>query len=158
MNFVTSSHESVGRRRVVSAPVLALTVGFLLAATAISIVSAATSAPTKGRIPEAAFLADGGINEALVPDFVPLWNREGTAYAGYVDKKYVLNPFDAVTVGRAKAPTAPVYADDLETIVGHSVPGKGFVPLGVDAATIPDMPVEFAPAASEAPEVGESQE
>lgn len=31
----------------------------------------------------------------------------------------------------------PVYGEDLKTLVGHMVPGRGFVPLGVDEKSVP---------------------
>ena len=36
--------------------------------------------------------------------------------------------------------SCPVYADDLITLVGHMVPGRGFVPLGVDPVDVPPFP------------------
>lgn len=38
-----------------------------------------------------------------------------------------------------------VYGDDLRTVVGQMVPGKGFVPVGVDPATVPTFAVEVGP-------------
>lgn len=38
----------------------------------------------------------------------------------------------------------PVYGEDLRTVVGQMVPGKGFVAVGVDPATVPDFPGQVA--------------
>jgi hypothetical protein len=35
----------------------------------------------------------------------------------------------------------PVYAADLRTLIGYMVRGKGFIPLGVDPATVQQRPV-----------------
>jgi len=42
-------------------------------------------------------------------------------------------------------PSWPVYGEDLRTVVGHMVPGKGFIPAGVDPATVSAIPVQVAP-------------
>jgi hypothetical protein len=107
--------------------------------------------PTKGPIPPAAYLANG-IDAALVPDFVPVWGRDGTTVAGYIPKAYILGPtLPTVTSSRPEGGIAPVYADDLTTLVGHMYPDRGFVPLGVDPNSIPTIPVQQGPPSSGAP-------
>jgi hypothetical protein len=71
-----------------------------------------------------------------MPDFLAVAGRDD-GIAGYARKADVL--------GAGGAPF-PVYADDLRTVVGRMVPGVGFVPLGVDPATMPTFEVSAAPA------------
>jgi hypothetical protein len=107
--------------------------------------------PTKGPIPQAAYLANG-IDAALVPDFVSVWGRDGTSVAGYIPKAYLLGQtIPTVTSSRPEGDIAPVYADDLRTLVGHMYPDRGFVPLGVDPNSIPTIPVQQGPPSSGAP-------
>jgi hypothetical protein len=134
----------------VSLPFLALAAGFLLGTAAIT-ASASSPSPsqtyTKGPIPQAAYLSNGEIDPKLVPDFVPVWGRDGTSYAGYVPKAFALGLSAPTKVtGRPVDPDWPVYADDLKTLVGYMVPDKGFVPLGVDRNKVPSLPAEVAPA------------
>ena len=56
---------------------------------------------------------------ARVPDFIPALNQQGEI-AGYVR-------YCAIHSGGA----VPVYADDLQTVVGHMISGRGFVPGAV---------------------------
>jgi hypothetical protein len=70
---------------------------------------------TKGPIPEGAINDAGILDETRVPDFVPAWDHDGEI-AGYVR-------YCAIRTGGA----IPVYADDLKTVVGHMIPGQGFV-------------------------------
>ncbi len=106
--------------------------------------------PTKGPIPDTASPPQGGpIYGALVPDFVPALARDGTTIAGYVPKRYLIGSGSVEEVpGNPSNPPQdapePVYADDLTTLVGHMVPGVGFVPLGAS-------PGPAAPSASAAP-------
>ena len=51
-------------------------------------------------------------------------------------KEDVLSPGDA---------PFPVYGDDVSTVVSHTVPNRGFVPVGVDPATIPTFAAEAGP-------------
>ena len=134
----------------VSLPFLALAAGLVLGTAAIT---ASASDPsqsqtyTKGPIPQAAYLSNGEVDPKLVPDFVPVWGREGTTYAGYVPKEFALGLTEPTKVeGRPVVPDWPVYAEDLKTLVGFMVPDKGFVPLGVDRSKVPNFPVEVAPA------------
>ena len=140
----------------IAAPVVVIALGFLIVLTGVAVLAPRTSAadpghPTKGRIPEAAFLANG-IDAALVPDFVPVWGRDGTTVAGYIPKAYLLGQtMPTVTSSRPEGDIAPVYADDLRTLVGHMYPDRGFVPLGVDPNSIPTIPVQQGPPSSGAP-------
>jgi hypothetical protein len=129
----------------IAVPVVVAAFGFLIVMTAAAFLAPRSSAaapghPTKGPIPEAAYLANG-IDGALVPDFVPVWGRDGTTVAGYIPKAYILGPtLPMVTSSRPEGDIAPVYADDLTTLVGHMYPDRGFVGgarAGVDRTSAP---------------------
>jgi hypothetical protein len=81
--------------------------------------------------------ADGTLDARLVPDFIAFVGQTDHL-VGWVPSEYLIGP------GRGDEPI-PVYADDLRTLVGHSVPGKGFVPLGIDPRMVPDIPVQVGP-------------
>lgn len=78
---------------------------------------------------------NGVVDASAAPDFIAVAGRDA-GIAGYARKEDVLAPGDA---------PFPVFGDDLRTIVGQMVPGKGFVPAGVDPATVPTRPVGAAP-------------
>lgn len=99
---------------------------------------------TKGTIPPPP-PGGGEVDQQHLPDYISAWNREGTAIAGYVPKA-CLFPEPGVVPMREEA--CPVFAEDLLTLVGHMVPGRGFVPLGADPADVPTFPVQVAPSAA----------
>ena len=140
----------------IAVSVVVVATGFLIVLTAVAVLAPRTSAaapghPTKGPIPQAAYVANG-IDAALVPDFVPVWGRDGTTVAGYIPKAYLLGQTTPTGVSaRPVADILPVYADDLRTLVGHMYPDRGFVALGVDPASIPTIPVQQGPPSSGAP-------
>jgi hypothetical protein len=101
------------------------------------VAAACSPIASKGTIPPPG--PDGQIDPGRAPDFIGVAGRDDRI-AGWVPKRFLLEP----QTGSA-AEEMPVYADDLTTLVGHMVPGKGFVPLGVDPATIPDFPVQAGP-------------
>ncbi|MBA2720450.1 MAG: hypothetical protein H0U52_14600 [Chloroflexi bacterium] len=112
--------------------------------------------PTKGPIPDNASPPQGGpIYPALVPDFVSTWTRDGTTIAGYVPKRYLVGTFEPLPGTPSNPPQhdpQPVYADDLTTLVGHMVPGVGFVSLDSSASPVgPSVSVAPSPSASTAP-------
>jgi hypothetical protein len=76
--------------------------------------------------------ANGEIDPSAVPDFIAYAGRTDRII-GWVPKSYLLGPGQ-----RCRLPQCdpiPVYADDLVTLIGHDVPGRGFVPLaGMDTA------------------------
>jgi hypothetical protein len=97
--------------------------------------------------PDASPPQGGPIFDALVPDFVSVWNADQTAIAGYVPKAYLVGRSADLPGSPSSPPQSepePVYGEDLTTLVGHMVAGMGFVPLG---ATAPPP----SPAASLAP-------
>jgi hypothetical protein len=101
--------------------------------------------PTKGPIPPEATPPEGGdINDALVPDFVSALARDGVTIAGYVPKKYLLEGGGLVPGSPSDPPQSepePVYGEDLETLVGHMVPGVGFVAIGSTETAGPTVAV-----------------
>jgi hypothetical protein len=115
--------------------------------------------PTKGPIPDNASPPQGGpIYPALVPDFIPALARDGTTIAGYVPKARLIESGGVIPgtpSNPPQEPPEPVYAEDLTTLVGHMVPGVGFVPLGSSVpssgASESVAPASVAPSASAAP-------
>ena len=87
---------------------------------------------TKGTMPPPG--ADGEVDPSAVPDFVAVAGAVGIV--GYVAREAVLAPADR---------TWPVYGDDLRTVVGQLVPGRGFVPAGVDPGEVPTFRVVVGP-------------
>lgn len=88
---------------------------------------------SKGTMPPPG--ANGQVDPSSAPDFLAVAGRDA-GIAGYARKEDVLGPGDAAF---------PVYGDDLRTVVGQMVPGKGFVPVGVDPATVLTFAVEVGP-------------
>lgn len=111
--------------------------------------------PTKGPVPENATPPEGGeTNDALWPDFVSVWGSDGVTIAGYAPKRYLLDPGSHLTPGSPSNPPkpdpVPVYGEDLATLVGHMVPGVGFVALG--STGIPTGPsVSVGPSVAPSP-------
>jgi hypothetical protein len=130
--------ESVRSRYMVAAIILCTL--FLVAAT---VASAASPGVTKGIIPSEAFQPGGSLDMSLVPDFVATSDQEGNV-VGY-SSKWALLPQQLADGVLQPAPTL-VYGEDLKTIVGYMYPSKGFVPVGVDPATVPGIPAEVGPA------------
>jgi hypothetical protein len=127
----------------------------LVAVTAVLLVAASavgrSSVGSKGTMPPPG--PNGQLDGSLAPDFIAVAGRDG-GIAGYVPKAYLF-PTPTTTIERPMEPDIPVYADDLRTLIGHMVPGKGFVPLGVDPAAVSTIPVRQGPAlASPAGESG----
>jgi hypothetical protein len=108
---------------------------------------------TKGTMPPPG--PNGQVDPSDAPDFIAVAARDGDGIAGYVRKEAVL-PAATMTLGRPVEPTWPVYGEDLRTLVGYLVPGKGFVPIGVDPASVPTFRVEVGPS-QEAPAEGAGQ-
>ena len=96
-------------------------------------VAASAPTPTVGPL-YTGFGSSRPVLMTLEPDFVPVWGRAENI-AGYVRQADL----------DGQQTVIPVYGADLTTIVGHMVPDKGFVPVGVDPQTIPDFPVQAGP-------------
>lgn len=92
---------------------------------------------------------NGQVDPSSAPDFVSVAGPEG-GIVGYVRKAAVF-PAIGPTTGKPSEASWPVYADDLVTVVGQLVSGKGFVPVGVDPATVPTLPVRVEPSPSGPP-------
>jgi hypothetical protein len=99
-----------------------------------------TAFATKGTMPPPG--PNGQVDPSSAPDFLAVAGRDG-GLAGYARKADVL--------GAGKAPFV-VYGEDLSTVIGQMVPGRGFVPAGVDPATVPTFAVEVGPAGQEQPD------
>lgn len=117
------------RRRGGTRVVVASTVGALLALAVV--VGSLSAGPTRGRIPDEAFGTDGSVNHELVPDFIPAVGTVSEEPIGWVAKDDVL-PEDPNLLREV----VPVYADDLQTVIGHMYPAIGFVPIGTDPASV----------------------
>ena len=78
-----------------------------------------------------------------MPDFIAVAGDVGQV--GWVEKAAVTDPSDR---------TWPVYADDLRTVVGLLVPGRGFVPAGIDPNAAPTKDVHVGVASPAAPAAG----
>ncbi len=117
------------------------TLRLLVLSVAALIVVACTPTGSKGTMPPAG--PDGNIDRDSAPDFiaVAVGNRDEV---GYVPKQFLL-PEPTTSTELPHGDPWPVYAEDLRTLIGHMIPGKGFVPVGVDPATIPDRPVQMGP-------------
>ena len=89
---------------------------------------------TKGTLPPPG--PNGEIDPSSAPDFLAVAGQD-VAIAGYARREDVLGVGDSAF---------PVYADDLRTVIGHMIPGKGFVPEGTDPAAVPTFEVSVAPA------------
>jgi hypothetical protein len=98
-------------------------------------VAAESPGQTKGRIPPEAFSPDGTLDMSLVPDFVSVLDRDG-ALAGYVASSDLgLRPSDEIH------DVLTVYGEDLQTVVGSMIAGRGFVPVGDAPETVPTFEV-----------------
>lgn len=85
---------------------------------------------------------NGVVDESSAPDFIAVVGQ-GPGIVGYARRQDVLSPSDNAF---------PVYGADLRTVVGQMVPGKGFVPAGVDPNAAPRIPVVVGPATSQPPD------
>jgi hypothetical protein len=86
---------------------------------------------------------NGDVDPRAAPDFiaVAVGDRDDIGYV----RKELLFPEPTTSTEIPHSDPWPVYAEDLRTLIGHMVPGKGFVPLGVDPATIPERLVQVGP-------------
>lgn len=96
---------------------------------------------SKGTMPPPGVNAQ--VDASGAPDFVAVASEDG-GIAGYAPKEFLF-PEPTTVAGRPDDPEIPVYADDLRTLIGHMVPGKGYVPLDVDPSTVPTIPVQAGP-------------
>lgn len=117
------------------------TLRLLILPAAVLVVVACSPVGSKGTMPPAG--PNGEVDPRAAPDFiaVAVGNRDDI---GYVRKEFLL-PEPTTSTELPHGDPWPVYAEDLRTLIGNMVPGKGFVPLGVDPATIPNRPVQMGP-------------
>jgi hypothetical protein len=85
---------------------------------------------TKGPIPEDA-RANGKLDLSRVPDYVIAWDHNG-GIAGYVRKEDLFGKEN----GHHNTPVV-VFDESLKRHVGQMVPGRGFVPSGARAESVP---------------------
>jgi hypothetical protein len=97
------------------------------------VVASCSPFTTRGTMPPPG--PNAAVDASSAPDFIAVAGREA-GIAGYARKADVLGPADAAY---------PVFADDLQTVVGQMVPGTGFVPVDVDPNAVPKIPVVAAP-------------
>lgn len=96
----------------------------------------ADAPPTKGRIPEQAF-EKTRVNLKLVPDHIVAYARDGEV-AGYIRRAELFDDDGVRRPGRLL-----VLDETLSRPVGHMVPGRGFVPIGMPDEAVPAFaPVE----------------
>ena len=121
----------------------------LLSMAMVVALSAAACSPlaSKGTMPPAGL--NGQVDASAAPDFIAVAGNDG-GVAGYVPRQYLLAE-PTTTVARPEEPEIPVYADDLQTLIGHMVAGRGFVPVGVDPLTVPLIPFQAGPSAAVQP-------
>jgi hypothetical protein len=86
-----------------------------------------STAQTKGTVPPA---QNGRIDFKKLPDYVSVVGKGGKI-VGYAPKAYIL---PSTTANQRENPklgsVAPVFGNDLKTLVGHLYPGAGFVAVG----------------------------
>lgn len=92
---------------------------------------------TRGTMPPPG--QDGQVDPSAMPDFVAVAGDVGRV--GWVEKAAVID---------GSGGTWPVYGDDLRTVVGQLVPGRGFVPRGADPRAVPTKEVRVGAATPDA--------
>lgn len=112
--------------------------GVLPALTVVLLTTLVACSPfaSKGTLPPTG--PNGEVDASSAPDFLAVVGRDA-GRAGYARKADILGPGDA---------PFPVYGDDLRTVVGQMVPGRGFVAAGVDPASVPTFAAEVGPSSS----------
>lgn len=116
--------------------------GIPLAPALVLVVLVAACSPflSKGTLPPPG--PNGQIDPSSAPDFLAVAGRDG-GIAGYARTADVLGPGDT---------EFPVFGPDLRTVVGRMIPRRGFVPTGVDPASVPTFAVVTSPSAAPAGE------
>lgn len=113
----------------------------LLCALLVAAAIACSPAASKGTMPPPA--PNGQVDPEQVPDFIAYVGQSDHTI-GWVPKACLgLDP--SPREAAVQEEPCPVYADDLATLIGHEVPGKGYVPLGVDPNSVPPIPASVAP-------------
>lgn len=113
---------------------------------AVLVVVACSPVGTKGTMPPPG--PNGERDLSAAPDFIAVVAGDRDE-VGYVPKRFFFR--EGMTSSELpRSDPWPVYAEDLRTLIGHMVQGKGFVPLGVNPATIPEFPVRVGPSSEPA--------
>jgi len=118
---------------------LSISVPFVVLALAIGIVTngfglLSVSGPTKGGLP---YHSGKGVPYDKMPDYLSVYI--GPNDIGYTPKAYLAAPngsFNDPLLGR----TAPIFASNLTTLLGHEYPGIGFVRLGTSPWSLSCIP------------------
>lgn len=110
------------------------------------LLGACSPAATKGTMPPPGL--DGQVDPSMVPDFIAVAGDDG-GIAGYMPKEYLFP--EQADSGRPGDTDWPVFAEDLQSLIGHMVTGRGFVALGVDPATVPTFAVRTRPSLAAPP-------
>ncbi len=99
--------------------------------------------PTTGTMPP----SDGASAASSGPDFIPMVGASGSQIVGYVSTAELDQPVP-INSFRGQDPDQPVYGADLKTLVGYSVPGRGFEPLSASIQGSPPLPASSLPQGS----------
>lgn len=96
-----------------------------------------SSRPLRGPIPDdLPVIGADDRAPAGMPRYIPALDRDGE-HAGYVHYDTMIR-----LEGSVADEALPVYDDSLERVVGHMVPGYGFVPEGASASDLDPFDVE----------------
>lgn len=99
--------------------------------------------PTTGTMPP----SDGASAASSGPDFIPMVGASGSQIVGYVSTAELDQPVP-INSFRGQDPDQPVYGADLKTLVGYSVPGRGFEPLSASIQGSPPLQASSLPQGS----------
>ena len=113
----------------------------------VALAASCTPLASKGTMPPPG--RNGAPDASAAPDFIAVAGPDG-GIAGYVPKAYLF-PDASAANGRPGPTDVPVYGEDVRTLVGHMVAGRGFVPLGVDPLTVATFRAQTAPSPIAAP-------
>lgn len=106
----------------------------MLFVTAAAMLAACSPLAIKGTMPPPG--PNGEVDASSAPDFIAVVGQ-GPDIVGYARRQDVMGASDD---------PFPVYGADLHTVVGQMVPGKGFIPVGVDPNSVPKISVVVGPA------------
>ena len=105
-----------------------------------AVVRVAPPGATKGPVPNDAVLPNGGIDKSKAPMYVAVAGADAEAPVGYVYIDDILPPEPGLRSEPLTDRPKAVYDSTLTRVIGHMFSGKGFVPVGTDAASVPTLP------------------